>query len=34
MSCGPLEGMVRDKDIVDASFSIRGKSDTEKIQKR
>lgn len=34
MSCGPLEGMVRDKDTVDASFSIRGKSDTEKIQKR
>lgn len=34
MSCGPLEGMVRDKDIVDASFSIRDKSDTEKIQKR
>lgn len=34
ISCGPLEGMVRDKDTVDASFSIRGKSDTEKIQKR
>lgn len=34
MSCGPLEGMVRDKDIVDTSFSIRDKSDTEKIQKR
>lgn len=34
ISCGPLEGMVRDKDIVDASFSIRDKSDTEKIQKR
>lgn len=34
MSCGPLEGMVRDKGIVDTSFSIRDKSDTEKIQKR
>ncbi|KAJ6686675.1 hypothetical protein OIU79_016443 [Salix purpurea] len=34
MSCGPLEGMVRDKDIVDAKFSMRDKSDTEKIQKR
>uniref|UniRef100_A0A6M2ELV2 Uncharacterized protein n=1 Tax=Populus davidiana TaxID=266767 RepID=A0A6M2ELV2_9ROSI len=34
MSCGPLEGIVRDKDIVDTSFSIRDKSDTEKIQKR
>lgn len=34
ISCGPLEGMVRDKDIVDASFSMRDKSDTEKIQKR
>lgn len=34
MSCGPLEGMVRDKDIVDASFRMRDKSDTEKIQKR
>ncbi|KAF9688148.1 hypothetical protein SADUNF_Sadunf02G0167000 [Salix dunnii] len=34
MSCGPLEGMVRDKDIVDASFSMRDKSDIEKIQKR
>ncbi|XP_011042218.1 PREDICTED: uncharacterized protein LOC105137957 isoform X5 [Populus euphratica] len=34
MACGPLEGMVRDKDIVDASFSIRDKSDIEKIKKR
>ncbi|CAK7348389.1 unnamed protein product [Dovyalis caffra] len=34
MSCGPLEGMVRCKDVVDASFSMKDKSDTLMILKK